>query len=138
MATKKIDAGDALAQQLAYLRWPIPVREYRFAALHLCAGKGLRARLKAARMQDWRFDLAWPTLRLAIEVDGGGWVSGRHSRGAGIESDCAKLSTAVSMGWRVLRVTPRQVKDGRAVAWLEPLIGVRDESALHETLMTYG
>ena len=49
MATKKIDAGDALAQQLAYLRWPIPVREYRFAALHLGAGKGLRARLREAR-----------------------------------------------------------------------------------------
>ena len=120
---KQVDLPGLLAAQLMLVRLPAPDREYRFAAMIAGGtGKGLRARLQAAGIQDWRFDLAWPSLRIAVEVDGGGFVAGRHSRGAGMESDCAKLSTAVSRGWRVLRVTPRQVKDGRALQWIEKLM----------------
>lgn len=63
----------------------------------------------------WRFDLAWPALMVAVEVDGGAWIGGRHTSGSGFEEDCIKLSTAAAMGWRVLRVTPRMVDDGVAV-----------------------
>lgn len=64
----------------------------------------------------WRFDLAWPGLMLAAEVDGGAWVGGRHATGRGIEADSEKVSTAVAMGWRVLRFTPRMIDDGRALS----------------------
>lgn len=70
----------------------------------------------------WRFDLAWPSEKLAVEVDGGGFVNGRHSRGTGIEKDCEKYAEAMLLGWRVLRVTPRQVKTGQALKWIEQLI----------------
>ena len=63
----------------------------------------------------WRFDFAWPGLKLAVEVDGGTWAGGRHSRGQGYEDDCVKLNEAVLAGWRVLRVTPAMIHDGRAV-----------------------
>ena len=63
----------------------------------------------------WRFDVAWPDIRLAVEIDGGTWVSGRHTRGAGFERDCEKLNTAVLLGWRVLRFTTGMVLDGRAL-----------------------
>jgi very-short-patch-repair endonuclease len=66
-------------------------------------------------VRKWRFDIAWPTELLAIEVDGGGWIGGHHSRGQGIEDDAEKQSTAVSMGWRVMRLTPRMIRDGRAL-----------------------
>lgn len=66
----------------------------------------------------WRFDLAWPDRRLAVEVDGGTWVGGRHTSGAGFEADCEKLNEALCLGWAVLRVTPRHVDDGRALAWV--------------------
>ena len=56
---------------------------------------------------------------LVVEVEGGGWIAGRHSRGAGIESDCEKSALIAANGWRLLRCTPRQVKDGRAVKWIE-------------------
>jgi len=72
----------------------------------------------------WRFDFAWPLLEppLALEVDGGGWINGRHSRGTGIEKDCEKLNAAIALGYRVLRATPAMVKDGRALAAIEKAI----------------
>lgn len=105
---------------------PVPVRELRFGADAAGgAGKGLRARLAAAGLRDWRFDLAWPELRIACEVDGGGWTNGAHSRGKHIESDCEKFCAAVSLGWRVMRVTPDMVKDGRALRWVERTLGIK-------------
>lgn len=120
------DAADTLRAQLVLAGIDGFIPEYRFAAEHVGPGKGLRDRLAQAGMQDWRFDLAWPAALLAVEVDGGGWVNGRHSRGAGMESDCAKFSLAVALGWRVMRVTPRQVKDGRALRWVERALGVSE------------
>lgn len=65
----------------------------------------------------WRFDFAWPDLRLAVEVDGGIWIpgGGRHNRGAGYEADVEKLNVAVILGWRVLRFTPRHLANGSAI-----------------------
>ena len=47
----------------------------------------------------WRFDFAFPSVKLAIEVDG----RGRHQTIAGVRADCEKLNEAVRLGWRVLR-----------------------------------
>jgi very-short-patch-repair endonuclease len=47
----------------------------------------------------WMFDLAWPALMLAVEVDG----RGRHQTDKGRIDDCQKLNAALEMGWRVLR-----------------------------------
>lgn len=54
----------------------------------------------------WRFDYAFPDLKVAIEVDGAVWTLGRHNRPAGYLADMEKLNTAASMGWLVLRITP--------------------------------
>ena len=53
----------------------------------------------------WRFDYAFPTLQVAVEVDGGVWTGGRHINPAGYINDMEKLNTAASMGWLVLRIT---------------------------------
>ncbi len=66
----------------------------------------------------FRCDFYFPGARLAVEVDGGGFIGGRHSRGAGIESDCEKSALIALLPARLLRVTPRQVRDGRALAWI--------------------
>ena len=70
----------------------------------------------------WRFDFAWPTESLAVEVDGGAWVNGRHSRGSGVEKDCEKYAEAMCAGWRILRVTPKHVHSGEALAWISRLL----------------
>jgi very-short-patch-repair endonuclease len=60
----------------------------------------------------WRFDGAWPDRMVAVEIDGGYFVQGRHSRGAGQIADNEKINVAQSLGWRVYRFTPQQVKSG--------------------------
>lgn len=54
----------------------------------------------------WRFDWAWPAWNLALEVDGGIWAQGRHTRGVGWRKDTEKLNAAASQGWRLLRCEP--------------------------------
>jgi len=67
----------------------------------------------------WQFDFAFPGHMLAVELDGGTWAQGRHTRGAGYASDCLKCAEAVLLGWRVLRFTGEQVRDGTALQYVE-------------------
>lgn len=71
----------------------------------------------------WRFDLAWPEIKLAVEVEGGVWNAGRHTRGKGFTEDCVKYNSAVELGWRVLRFTTQQVKQGEAVPVIKSVMG---------------
>ena len=57
----------------------------------------------------WRFDYAWPEHQLALEVEGGVWVGGRHTSGAGFIKDMEKYNEAACMGWRIIRCQPRQL-----------------------------
>jgi hypothetical protein len=76
----------------------------------------------------WAFDFAWRTapdgrpLFVALEIDGGAWSGGRHTRGKGFINDLEKLNAAVVMGWRVIRSTPRQVKSGEIFPVLQELL----------------
>ncbi len=54
----------------------------------------------------WRFDYAVPAYKIAIEVEGGVWTQGRHTRPQGFLGDIEKYNTATLMGWRVFRTTP--------------------------------
>ena len=58
-----------------------------------------------AKPRRFRFDFAFPIERVAVELEGGVWSGGRHTRGAGYESDCEKYNLASLLGWRVLRFT---------------------------------
>lgn len=69
-------------------------------------------------VRKWRFDLAWPDRMIAVEVDGGVWSGGRHTRGAGFVADCEKTNEATAMGWRVFRFPTPHVSDGTAIAIL--------------------
>lgn len=68
----------------------------------------------------WRFDFAWPTELIAVEIQGGGH-GGAHARPAGYRGDCQKHNAAAcTMGWRVLRGTAEMVRSGElivAVTW---------------------
>lgn len=54
----------------------------------------------------WRFDYAIPQYKIALEVEGGVWTQGRHTRPQGFLGDVEKYNTATLMGWRVFRTTP--------------------------------
>lgn len=98
--------GSTLEQELAWqihvTGLPTPVREYRF--------------LPPRR---FKFDFAYPDRKLAVEVNGAIWTQGRHTRGTGASSDAEKLSLAAIHGWRVIVVVGEQIRDGRAIQWIE-------------------
>jgi very-short-patch-repair endonuclease len=59
----------------------------------------------------WRWDYSWPDHKVALEVDGGGFVKGggHHHRKEGRDDDNEKQNEAVRQGWRVVRVNPQQI-----------------------------
>ncbi len=63
--------------------------------------------LKFHPTRKWRFDYAIPSHKIAIEVEGGVWSNGRHTRGSGFLKDMEKYNAATLMGWRLFRVTPQ-------------------------------
>ena len=71
-----------------------PVTEYQFAA-----SIGRR----------FRFDDAWPDVKVAVEIDGGQWQKhgGRHNT----DADRMKLNFAAALGWRVLRFSGTMLRD---------------------------
>ena len=56
----------------------------------------------------WEFDWCWPSLRVAVEVDGGQYApyGGRHAR----DKDREKHNTATAYGWRVFHFSPQQLE----------------------------
>lgn len=71
----------------------------------------------------WRFDWAWPEQKIALEQEGGIWIQGRHSRGAGMVKDFEKYNRAAVLGWRVLKATPQQVASGEIIETLQAVFG---------------
>lgn len=70
----------------------------------------------------WRFDFAYPDKKIAIEVEGGTWTNGRHTRGSGFERDCEKYNSAAAMGWFVFRFTGKMVSSGQAITLVEKVL----------------
>ena len=96
MAGKTIPPVFAAACQQCGLGVPIP--EYKFDP-----------------ERKWRFDYAWLANLVALEIEGGVWTGGRHTRGAGYVKDMEKYNAAQLLGWVVLRCTPGDVESGRVV-----------------------
>ena len=110
LPTKGDLAADAVVAWCVKNGYPSPMREHRF-----CDDRR------------WRFDLAWDVMipatyklpgplprrvALAVEINGGGWVGGRHNRGSSLEAEYEKLAAAAALGWRVIPVTYAQLNRG--------------------------
>lgn len=70
---------------------PRPVPEYRFHPV-----------------RKWRIDYYFEAngRRVGLEVEGGIYVMGRHTRGAGFKGDMEKYNAAAGMGITIVRVVP--------------------------------
>lgn len=73
--------------------WPVPQAEYRFHPV-----------------RRWRIDFAWVERKLALEVEGGVWVVGRHNHPVGFMRDIEKYNELAVMGWRLIRLMPSQIR----------------------------
>jgi hypothetical protein len=133
------DYEQILCDKLVDAGYPEPEQEYRFD-----------------KVRKWRIDLAYPPLRIGIEVEGGAFsapvkchncgalvmqrtktgkmvvvrAGGRHNRGVGLENDAEKYNQAAIDNWMILRVTPTMIKDGRAVDVIGNAIAKRNIEAL--------
>ena len=100
-AARQRKLKDAMMLQIRGTGIPMPVTEYQFASPRL-----------------WRFDLAWLIDKVAVELHGGVYTDGRHTRGNGFTADREKMNEAQLRGWTVLEVTPKHIKSGQALEWL--------------------
>lgn len=80
-----------------------------YAMVALCRAHGLPEPVPEYQFHPtrrWRFDYSWPMRMVALEVEGGIWTNGRHTRGSGAVADLEKYSEAAIAGWRVIYCTP--------------------------------
>ncbi len=82
-------------------------------------GFDVRLEYRFHHSRRWRFDVALLDLELAVEIDGGGWIHGRHHRAAGRTNDNEKDAAAQLDGWRVIHVSPEHIANGEALALVE-------------------
>lgn len=73
----------------------------------------------------WRFDFAWPEHKIALEVEGGVWTEGRHTRGKGFLDDVEKYNEAVCLGWRVVRTVPTELLTAPTVTMIFRLLPIK-------------
>lgn len=76
--------------------------------------KGFVAEHKFSADRKWRMDYAHLELLISIEVEGGIWNLGGHTRPAGFLLNMEKYNEATLAGWAVLRTTPQAIKNGEA------------------------
>lgn len=114
-AEKKKTASDKdywallLQKQCLEGHLPIPVLEHRFHP-----------------ERRWRFDCAWRRFGddpwVAVEINGGVWNQGRHTRGLGYIKDMEKRNEANRLGWHLFEFTPNQVKTRQALEYLKKVL----------------
>ena len=57
----------------------------------------------------WRSDYFFPSANLALEIEGGIYTNGAHTRGKHYESDMEKYNAMTLAGIKLLRYTPDQL-----------------------------
>jgi hypothetical protein len=74
-----------------------------------CRAKGLPEPVPEHRFhptRKWRMDFAWLAERVYLEMQGGVWTEGYHTRGSGFVIGMEKNNEAALLGWRLLQVQP--------------------------------
>ena len=72
----------------------------------------------------WRADFHLVGKKILVEVEGGIWSGGRHTRGKGYIGDMEKYNAATMLGYQVIRFSTDQVKSGLAIQQIEKMVGL--------------
>lgn len=92
---------------------PQPVAEYRFNP-----------------KRRWRLDAAFVSHKIAIEIEGGVYSNGRHTRSTGFIRDIEKYNALTLAGWALLRYTPQDLSD-RPLQVIEEIRGLLEARSVH-------
>lgn len=71
--------------------YPLPTPEYKFCL-----------------ERKWRIDYAFPGVKVAVEIEGGIYIGGRHINPKGYIKDQEKYNKMAEMGWLLLRYQPNR------------------------------
>lgn len=81
----------------------------------------------------WRFDICWPVYDtpkgqkfpyVAVEIQGGIFIQGRHSRGAAMLKEWEKLNAAACLGWRLLYCQPKDLLTAEMASLIKHALGI--------------
>ena len=78
----------------------------------------------------WRADFHIIGRQLLIEVEGGVWSAGRHTRAKGYLGDIEKYNEATALGYQIIRFETSQVTSGYAFRWIEKFLGLSQDKSL--------
>lgn len=109
MAKSKSFYEDVLFAEIKAAGLPEPCREFYFHPT-----------------RKWRADLAYPDAMVLIEVNGGVYTHGRHTRGSGYTEDLRKVNAAQLLGYMVLQFTTGQVEDGEALPVISQALAINN------------
>ncbi|AMP15507.1 endonuclease domain-containing protein [Collimonas pratensis] len=101
--------------QVRALKLPTTTREHKFHPV-----------------RKWRIDFAWPGRKLAVEIEGGIWTQGRHTRGAGVRADMEKYNALASLGWTLLRFDGTAVTSGAAIQQVKQFLSEKSNGSHEE------
>ena len=115
MTTDELKGSELEAQFLAQVRaagLPEPERQYQFH-----------------ETREWKLDFAWPgeARMIAVEIHGGVFSGGRHTRGVGFTNDRQKMNAAQADGWFVFEFTAGMLDANEAIPLLKDLFELLDE-----------
>ena len=85
---------------------------------------------KFSETRKWRFDYAILIHKIAIEVEGGAFTKGRHTRGKGFINDIEKYNNAACDGWILIRTTPSELMSSKTLNFVYKAIILRNLESL--------
>jgi very-short-patch-repair endonuclease len=90
-----------------------PTKDYagQIAAALNMLGISCEREYRFIKDRRFRFDIALPDHKIAIEFDGGVYNGGRHTRSIGFINDTKKFNLATMHGWKLLRYTTEITKE---------------------------
>lgn len=74
----------------------------------------------------WRIDYAIVEKKIAVEVEGGAYTRGRHTRPSGFIADMEKYNELTRAGWRLIRITPKELMTMKTINLIKDLINGKD------------
>lgn len=98
---RNIDLETMLYLSILASNLPAPVRQFKIEG------------------RDFMWDFCWADEKILVEVQGGTWIAGGHSTGAGQRRDSIKQNLAALHGFRTMSVTTDMITDGTALAMIE-------------------
>lgn len=104
---RKVDKIDLFSVYCVQSGLPEPEREKRFHPV-----------------RRWRIDYYFERdgRRVALEVEGGAWTQGRHTRGAGFIADMDKYNAITAAGIALIRRTPSQLMTDETIQIIKKIL----------------